>query len=83
MTVGAPTAKLDSRHGHIFATLQVVGESIPATATIRCTTRTGNIVLELVRPFVPLPMWYAPDTGSSGLQVSLEDCSFRRIFPVG
>ncbi|KAI9464440.1 hypothetical protein BJY52DRAFT_1184186 [Lactarius psammicola] len=49
MTVGAPTAKLDSRRGNIFATLRVVGEStVPATATIRSTTRTGNVVLELV-----------------------------------
>jgi len=51
MTVGAPTAKLDSRHGNISATLRVVqaGESAaPATATIRSTTRNGNIVLELV-----------------------------------
>jgi hypothetical protein len=57
MTVGAPTAKLDSRHGNIFATLRVVGDSgVPATATIRSTTRNSNIVLELVRQFVPLPM---------------------------
>ena len=57
MTVGTPTAKLDSRHGNIFATLRVVGESAaPATATIRTTTRNSNIVLELVRQFVPLPM---------------------------
>jgi len=49
MTTGAPTAKLDSRRGNIFATFQVVGESaIPATATIRSTTHDGNIVLELV-----------------------------------
>jgi hypothetical protein len=49
MTVGAPTAKLDSRHGNIFATLRVVGDSgVPATATIRSTTRNSNIVLELV-----------------------------------
>ncbi|KAH9004503.1 hypothetical protein EDB86DRAFT_1949935 [Lactarius hatsudake] len=49
MTAGAPTAKLDSRRGNIFATLRVEGElSVPATATIRSTTRTGNIVLELV-----------------------------------
>lgn len=49
MTMGAPTAKLDSRHGNISATLRVVGESaMPATATIRSTTRSGNIVLELV-----------------------------------
>jgi hypothetical protein len=48
MTVGAPTAKLDSRHGNIFATFGVVGEStVPATATIRTTTRNGNITLEL------------------------------------
>ena len=84
MTVGAPTAKLDSRHGNIFATLRVVGESaVLATATIRATTRNSNIVLELVRQFVPLPMQYAPNTGGSGLQVSLEDCSFRRIFSDG
>ncbi|KAI9433594.1 hypothetical protein H4582DRAFT_2082223 [Lactarius indigo] len=49
MTVGAPTAKLDSRRGNIFATLRVGGESaVPAIATIRSTTRSGNIVLELV-----------------------------------
>jgi len=49
MTVGSPTAKLDSRRGNIFATLRVVGESpVPATATIRSTTHNGNIVLELV-----------------------------------
>ncbi|KAF8268777.1 hypothetical protein EI94DRAFT_1726727 [Lactarius quietus] len=70
MTTGAPTAKLDSRRGSIFATIQVVGESaIPATATIRSTTHDGNIVLELVsaRPnllsthiqmrAVPVPCW--------------------------
>ncbi|KAF8268775.1 hypothetical protein EI94DRAFT_1726722 [Lactarius quietus] len=49
MTMGAPTAKLDSQRGNIFATFQVVGESaVPATATIRSTTHNGNIVLELV-----------------------------------
>ena len=48
MTLGAPTARLDSRHGNIYAALRVVGESVPATATIRSTTRSGNIVLELV-----------------------------------
>ncbi|KAH9000103.1 hypothetical protein EDB92DRAFT_1812530 [Lactarius akahatsu] len=49
ITTGAPTAKLDSRRGNIFATLRVEGElAVPATATIRSTTRTGNIVLELV-----------------------------------
>jgi hypothetical protein len=49
MTLGTPTAKLDSRHGNISAALRVVGESaITATATIRATTRSGNIVLELV-----------------------------------
>jgi len=49
MTMGTPTAKLDSRRGNIFATLRVVGESaVPATATIRSTTQNGNIVLELV-----------------------------------
>jgi len=49
MTVGTPTAKLDSRRGNIFATLRVAGESaVPATATIRSTTHNGNIVLELV-----------------------------------
>jgi hypothetical protein len=49
MTLGAPTAKLDSRHGNISAALRVVAESpMPATATIRTTTRSGNIVLELV-----------------------------------
>jgi hypothetical protein len=49
MTVGTPTAKLDSRRGNIFATFRVVGESpVPATATIRSTTHNGNIVLELV-----------------------------------
>ncbi|KAI9510510.1 hypothetical protein F5148DRAFT_571172 [Russula earlei] len=46
---GAPTAKLDSRHGNISAAFRVVGESVmPANATIRSTTRSGNIVLELV-----------------------------------
>jgi len=49
MTLGTATAKLDSRHGNISAALRVVGESaITATATIRTTTRSGNIVLELV-----------------------------------
>lgn len=49
MTLGAPTARLDSRHGSISAVLRVVAESAtPATATIRSTTRSGNIVLELV-----------------------------------
>jgi len=49
MTMGAPTAKLSSRHGNISAAFRVVGESaIPATATIHSTTRSGNIVLELV-----------------------------------
>ncbi|KAF8493197.1 hypothetical protein F5888DRAFT_841692 [Russula emetica] len=49
MTLGTPTAKLDSRHGNISAALRVVGESaMTATATIRTTTRSGNIVLELV-----------------------------------
>jgi len=49
MTMGAPTAKLDSRHGNISAALRVVGESaMPAIATVRSTTRSGNIVLELV-----------------------------------
>jgi len=47
--MGTPTAKLDSRHGNISASLRIVGESaIPATATIHSTTRSGNIVLELV-----------------------------------
>lgn len=49
MTLGTATAKFDSRHGNISATLRVVGESaVTATATIRATTRSGNIVLELV-----------------------------------
>jgi len=48
MTVGSPTAKFDSRHGSISTVLRVVGDSVPAVATIRCTTRSGNIVLELV-----------------------------------
>ncbi len=49
MTLGTPTAKFDSRHGNISAALRVVGESVmTATATIRTTTRSGNIVLELV-----------------------------------
>ena len=49
MTLGAPTARLDSRHGSISAVLRMVAESpTPATATIRSTTRSGNIVLELV-----------------------------------
>ena len=49
MTLGTATAKLDSRHGNISAALRVVGESaMTATATIRATTRSGNIVLELV-----------------------------------
>ncbi|KAI0272348.1 hypothetical protein BC834DRAFT_840677 [Gloeopeniophorella convolvens] len=49
VTSGAPTAKLDSRRGNIAATFRVAGESAtPATATIRSTTRSGNIVLELV-----------------------------------
>jgi hypothetical protein len=47
--MGTPTAKFDSRHGNISASLRIVGESaIPATATINSTTRSGNIVLELV-----------------------------------
>jgi len=47
--MGSPTAKLDSQRGDIFATLQVVGESVvPETATIRSSTQTGNIVIELV-----------------------------------
>ena len=75
MTMGTPTAKLDSRRGNIFATLRVVGESAAlATATIRSTTHNGNIVLELVRQFILLPLWYAPDTGNLGLQVPLENC---------
>lgn len=49
-TVGAPTATLNTRHGSISATFRVVGDSIPATATIQSTTRSGNIVLELVSP---------------------------------
>jgi len=49
MTLGTATAKLDSRHGNISAALRVVGESpTTATATIRVTTRSGNIVLELI-----------------------------------
>jgi hypothetical protein len=49
MTPGTATAKLDSRHGNISAALSVVGNSpMTATATIRATTRSGNIVLELV-----------------------------------
>lgn len=50
MTImGTPTAKLDSRHGNISAAFRVVGESaMPAIATIRSSTRSGNIVLELV-----------------------------------
>ncbi|KAI0251801.1 hypothetical protein BJV78DRAFT_409222 [Lactifluus subvellereus] len=49
MTMGAPTARLDSRHGNISATIRVVGESaMPVTATIRSATRSSNIVLELV-----------------------------------
>jgi len=49
MTLGRPTAKLDSRRGNISATLRVVGGAdTTATATIRATTRSGNIVLELV-----------------------------------
>jgi len=49
MILGTTTAKLDSRHGDISAALRVVGESaMTATATIRTTTRSGNIVLELV-----------------------------------
>jgi len=48
-TLEATTAKLDSRHGNISAAFRVVGESAMfATATIRSTTRSGNIVLELV-----------------------------------
>ncbi|KAH9967481.1 hypothetical protein BC827DRAFT_1264286 [Russula dissimulans] len=48
-TMGAPTAKFDSRHGNISASLRVVGESpMPATATIQSATHGGNIVLELV-----------------------------------
>ena len=75
MTVGTPTAKLDSRRGNIFATLRVAGESaVPATATIRSTTHNGNIVLELVRQFILLPLWYVPDTSNLGLQSLLEDC---------
>ena len=49
VTLGAPTAKFDSRHGNISAALRVVGDpGVPAVATIRSTTRSGNIVLELV-----------------------------------
>jgi hypothetical protein len=48
MALGTPTAKLDSRHGNISATFRVVGEAMTATTTIRTTTRSGNIVLELV-----------------------------------
>jgi len=49
VTMGAPTAKFDSRHGNISASLRVVGESpMPATATIQSATHGGNIVLELV-----------------------------------
>jgi hypothetical protein len=56
MTLGAPTAKLDSRHGNISAALRVVGESaMPATATVRSTTRSGNIVLELVSQSATCP----------------------------
>ncbi|KAI0299325.1 hypothetical protein BC826DRAFT_967166 [Russula brevipes] len=43
MTMGTPTAKLDSRHGNISAAFRVVGESaVPAIATIRSSTRSGK-----------------------------------------
>jgi hypothetical protein len=48
MTLGSPTAKFDSRHGNISTALRVVGDSVPAVATIRFTTHGGNIVIELV-----------------------------------
>jgi len=49
LTLGTPTAKLDSWRGNISATLRVVGESpAPETATIRSTSHNGHIVLELV-----------------------------------
>ncbi|KAH9172934.1 hypothetical protein EDB89DRAFT_2162266 [Lactarius sanguifluus] len=73
MTTGAPTAKLDSRRGSIFATLRVEGElAVPATATIRSTTRTGNIVLELVRQFVSLPMCFSGLGGLRGRRGDIE-----------
>lgn len=47
--MGAPTAKLSSRLGNISAFFRVVAQSAtPATATIQVTTRSGNIVMELV-----------------------------------
>jgi hypothetical protein len=49
ITMGATTAKFDSKRGNIYATLRVVEQSpVPATATIRSTAQSGNIVLELV-----------------------------------
>jgi len=49
MTIGAPTAKFTSLLGNISASFRVVAESAtPATATIKATTRSGHIVLELV-----------------------------------
>ena len=58
MTLGTPTARFDSRHGNISAAIRVVGDSgMPAIATIRSTTRSGNIVLELVSQKSQIDKW--------------------------
>jgi hypothetical protein len=44
-----PTAKFNSRHGGIQATLRVIGDSsVRSTATIRSETRGGNTIIDLV-----------------------------------
>jgi len=49
ITMGAPTGKFTSRLGNISASFRVVAQAAtPATATIQATTRSGNIIMELV-----------------------------------